>query len=150
MMRRSQGSRMPLALGGNLIWSKLAPCLVGLENLRTESAYSEKLSALLAGVKLFVANYPFFAHSFLVNLLQRPWGPWGPWAVGMDLGARKCGDSLAEVVQSSWPGIDMKEAARSGWLKARLSEEPRSGAGRGGEVLLRDQWPHLPTRLRAH
>ena len=78
-MRRSQGSRMPLALGGNLIWSKLAPCLVGLENLRTESAYSEKLSALLAGVKLFVANYPFFAHSFLVNLLQRPWGPWGPW-----------------------------------------------------------------------
>eukprot|EP00438_Fugacium_kawagutii_P009230 Skav215170 [mRNA] locus=scaffold4227:78535:79335:+ [translate_table: standard] len=27
--------------GGNLLWAKLAPCLVSLENLRTERAYSE-------------------------------------------------------------------------------------------------------------
>jgi len=76
--------------GGNLAWSKLAPCLVSLENLRTERAYEEKLSALLAGVKLFVANWPFFSHAFLTNYLQK-----------------QCSDTLEAAAAAAFDGLDV-------------------------------------------
>jgi len=75
--------------GGNLLWSVLAPKLVETENHRTEAEAEEKLSALLAGVKLFVANFPFFSHCFLTNVLQA-----------------ECGATFEEAASLAFPGFN--------------------------------------------
>eukprot|EP00930_Biecheleria_cincta_P074854 TRINITY_DN6206_c0_g1_i1.p1 TRINITY_DN6206_c0_g1~~TRINITY_DN6206_c0_g1_i1.p1 ORF type:complete len:860 (-),score=135.36 TRINITY_DN6206_c0_g1_i1:195-2486(-) len=51
--------------GGGFLWGKMVPRLVRCENLRTEREYQEKLTSLLAGVKIFVALYPLVAQCFL-------------------------------------------------------------------------------------
>jgi len=75
--------------GGNFLWTQLAPLLVKFENHRTESAEEDKLAGLLAGVKLFVANFPFFSHCFLSNSAQA-----------------KCASTFEEAAAKTWKSYD--------------------------------------------
>eukprot|EP00913_Durusdinium_trenchii_P012279 g11529.t1 len=96
--------------GGSFIWGLLAPCLVGLENIRKESAFTEawdedKLSGLLAGVKLFVANWPFIAHAFLTNYLQRTCGASHEEAAGKvypDFDPAHDNGAILKVLKEQW------------------------------------------------
>ncbi|CAK9022549.1 unnamed protein product [Durusdinium trenchii] len=91
--------------GGSFIWGLLAPCLVGLENIRKESAFTDKLSGLLAGVKLFVANWPFIAHAFLTNYLQRTCGASHEEAAGKvypDFDPAHDNGAILKVLKEQW------------------------------------------------
>lgn len=49
----------------SLLWGKLAPWLVNLQNHRTEKDHTTALTWILASVKLFVALFPFVNTAFL-------------------------------------------------------------------------------------
>ncbi|CAJ1384786.1 unnamed protein product [Effrenium voratum] len=74
---------------GNFLWTHLAPMVVQLENHRTIKGSDDKLALLLAGVKLFLANFPFFYSCFLTNIAEI-----------------KCGDTFDEVAGRVWPGFN--------------------------------------------
>lgn len=68
---------------GNILWTFLAPMLVKLENHRTQSEMEDKLAVMLAAVKLFVGNFPFFSQCFLTNWLEQTCAPNFPRAAKM-------------------------------------------------------------------
>ncbi|CAE7198124.1 NOV [Symbiodinium natans] len=71
---------------GSLSWTWIAPAIVRLENHRREDDKVEKLSSVLAVVKLFVALFPFISSCFLATLYQST-----------------CGDNFEEAVAATWP-----------------------------------------------
>ena len=75
--------------GGAFIWTKVAPLLVHLENRRTQDEYSQKLAALLAIVKLFVANFPFVQLCFLNRFTKET-----------------CAETFDEAAAKVWPSFD--------------------------------------------
>lgn len=119
-----------------------------VDTLGFGSCAKEKLSALLAGVKLFaarrlspicfqevhffpfvfcfnvypccqVANWPFFSHAFLTNVIEK-----------------QCGDTLEQVAAEAWEGFDaaqmspesMKarwDSKKQGWEPVQKSKEAR-------------------------
>eukprot|EP00931_Biecheleriopsis_adriatica_P101641 TRINITY_DN76738_c0_g1_i1.p1 TRINITY_DN76738_c0_g1~~TRINITY_DN76738_c0_g1_i1.p1 ORF type:complete len:861 (+),score=152.01 TRINITY_DN76738_c0_g1_i1:47-2629(+) len=73
--------------GGSFLWGKLVPPLVALENYRTEENYNNKVSILLASIKIFVAIWPFVTQCFLTSHLDV-----------------KCADTFEKAAEEVWHG----------------------------------------------
>eukprot|EP00439_Symbiodinium_sp_Y106_P022827 s258_g2.t2 len=85
------GAYAPLVLTvlikfGSLSWTWIAPAIVRLENHRREDDKVEKLSVILAVVKIFVALFPFISSCFLATLYQST-----------------CGDTFEEAAAATFP-----------------------------------------------